>query len=60
MALRARQQWMAESVAQCFDAPGMEKKVEDAFKEYANAKKINEFLEGKAKSHLFFYYQKGK
>ena len=62
MALHARHKWMAENVSLIVDPRGTDdaiRKVEEAFRESQNAKKISDFLEGKSRrQHLFFYFQK--
>lgn len=51
---------MIASAASVFgDAPDVEQKIGEAFRDAGNAKKVNDFLSGAAKrSHLFVYYQK--
>jgi hypothetical protein len=54
-----RHRWMAANVAAAFDMIDTQNVVEDVLTEYNNFKKINDFLEGRAKhKHLFIYYQK--
>ena len=58
--LLARHKWMADVVATTFDLDY--DAVCDVFREHANLKRINDWLEGKSQSHrwskhIFVYYQ---
>jgi dynein heavy chain len=58
MMLTPRLNWIAENVASAFGAKDI-KRIEDTITESLNLKKLNDFLEGKAKhQHIFFFYQK--
>eukprot|EP00392_Amoebophrya_sp_AT5.2_P000467 g468.t1 len=64
MSLHNRHKWMAENAAAAVlpahkNREDAARKVEEAFREPQNFKKLSEFLEGKSKrQHLFVYYQK--
>ncbi|CAD7960877.1 unnamed protein product [Amoebophrya sp. A25] len=66
MSLHNRHKWMAENAA-CAVLTSVKnkeeaiRKVEDAFRDPQNWKKLTEFLEGKSKrQHLFVYYHAGE